>query len=63
MKKILAIILILTAISLTITSCGIIGEKKTEIKTDAQAKQAVANLTEDLDELGESLDSLNEKLS
>lgn len=62
MKKILIAILILAAL-LTITSCGIIGEKQTEIKTDAQAKQAVANLTEDLDKLGTSLDNLNEKLS
>ena len=59
MKKILAIILILAALSFTLTACS----DKTEIKSDEQAKQAVANLTGDLDTLGESLDSLNEKLS
>lgn len=60
MKKIMAIILLLAALSISLTACG---EKKTEIKSDEQAKEAVVNLTGDLDSLGDSLDSLNEKLS
>lgn len=59
MKKILAIILIVAALSFTLSACS----DKTEIKSDEQAKETVANLTGDLDSLGESLDNLNEKLS
>jgi len=59
MKKILAIILILAALSFSLAACS----ENTEIKSDEQAKETVVNLTGDLDTLGKSLDNLNEKLS
>ncbi|HLC63079.1 MAG TPA: hypothetical protein VJJ21_02055 [Candidatus Nanoarchaeia archaeon] len=61
--KIIICLILLSLVILTITSCGIVGDKATKIKTDEQAKATVMNLTGDLDNLDSSLNSLNDKLS
>ena len=60
--KIIICLILLSLVILTITSCGIVGDKATKIKTDEQAKETVSELTDDIDNLEQQLDEIDQQL-